>query len=169
MICSLGLNTRVPYHFLFYSLAFGGSAFYSFIVSPLVFKKLPREEFSNLQNKVFPTYFQGQIIAPVILALTQPLAFCPFTLGVLGISSIGGALNYFWLLPVCQKIKEQRNQLVADKADVGADGEPTEEFKTLSKQFGKYHGISTLVNMVSILSLAVYGVGLAKGLTKLTI
>ncbi|RCK63650.1 hypothetical protein Cantr_09693 [Candida viswanathii] len=167
MIAQLGLNTRVPYHFLFYSLTFGGSAFYSFIVSPLVFKKLPREEFSNLQNKVFPTYFTGQTLAPIILGLAQPLAYCPFTIGLLAASSIGGALNYFWLLPVCQKIKEERNKLVADKQDVGADGQPTEEFKKLNKKFGLYHGISTLINIVSIVSLGVYGVVLAKGLTKI--
>lgn len=167
MFCQLGLNTKVPYHFLFYSLTFGGSAFYSFIVSPLVFKKLPREEFSNLQTKVFPTYFTFQTFAPIILGLSQPLAYCPFTLGLLAASSIGGALNYLWLLPVCKKIKEERNKLVTEKADIGADGEHTEEFKKLSKQFGKYHGISTLINIISIVSLGVYGLALAKGLSKI--
>lgn len=73
MIAQLGLNTKIPYHFLFWGVAFGGSSFYSFIVSPLVFKKLPREEFSNLQTQVFPTYFSGQIVAPIILGLTSPL------------------------------------------------------------------------------------------------
>ena len=167
MLCQVGLKVKVPFHFLFYSLTFGGSAFYSFIVSPLVFKKLPREEFSNLQNKVFPTYFTGQTLAPIILGLAQPFAYCPFTLGLLALSSVGGALNYLWLLPVCQKIKEDRNKLIADKKDVGADGQPTEELKALNKQFGKYHGISTLVNITSILSLGVYGVVLAKGLSKI--
>ena len=65
------------------------------------------------------------------------------------------------------KIKEDRNKLIADKKDVGADGQPTEELKALNKQFGKYHGISTLVNITSILSLGVYGVVLAKGLSKI--
>ena len=120
-----------------------------------------------MQNKVFPTYFTLQTIAPAILALSQPLAYCPFTLGLLGLSSLGGALNYLWLLPVCKQIKEDRNKLVADKANVGADGEPTEEFKKLNKRFGCYHGISTLVNIISIAALGVYGIGLAKGLSKI--
>ncbi|CAI5757095.1 unnamed protein product [Candida verbasci] len=163
MINQLGLNTRIPYHFLFYSLAFGGSAFYSFIVSPLVFKKLTREEFSNLQNKVFPTYFQGQILSPIIIGLTTPLKWCPFSLGLLALSTIGGTLNYLWLLPKCQQIKEERNKYLADKLG----DENSEGYKALSKQFGKYHGISTLINIISIFSLGIYGVTLANGLTKI--
>ncbi|ODV77978.1 uncharacterized protein CANTADRAFT_55334 [Suhomyces tanzawaensis NRRL Y-17324] len=162
MFSRLGLNTRTPYHFLFYSLAFGGASFYSFIVSPIVFKKLPREEFSNLQSQVFPTYFLGQTISPIILGLTSPLRICPFTGGLLALSSLAGALNYLYLLPVCADLKVQRKKLIADKLDKDANGEASEEFKKLTKQFGAYHGISTLVNIVSILSLGVYGLVLAK-------
>jgi hypothetical protein len=158
MINRLGLNTRVPYHFLFYSVVFGGSTFYSFIVSPIVFKKLPREEFSNLQSQVFPTYFIGQTVSPLILALTTPLRGCPVTATLLALSSISGALNYFWLLPACKTIKEERMKLVADKLDKDESGEFTEEYKKVSKQFGKYHGISSLFNLVSVVTLGVYGV-----------
>ncbi|KAK6203228.1 uncharacterized protein RJT21DRAFT_119375 [Scheffersomyces amazonensis] len=159
MLARLGINQGylVSGHLLTYSVLFGGSLYYSYIVSPLVFKKLPREEFSNLQNQVFPTYFIGQSIGPVLLALISPYKFCPFTSGLLALSTVGGLLNYFWLLPVCRDIKEKRNKLVADKLDKTATGELTEEFKELSSQFGKYHGISTLVNTISIVALGVYG------------
>lgn len=162
MLNRLGLNAKVPFHFLFYSLVFGGSTFYSFIVSPIVFKKLPREEFSNLQTQVFPTYFIGQTVSPLVLALTTPMGYCPVTGTLLALSSISGALNYFWLLPECKTLKEQRTKLIADKLDKDANGEFTEEYKKVSKQFGKYHGISSLFNLVSILTLGVYGVLLAK-------
>ncbi|KAG7660680.1 uncharacterized protein J8A68_005797 [[Candida] subhashii] len=168
MINRLGLNTGAPYHLLFYSVAFGGSFYYSFIVSPLVFKKLTREEFSHLQNKVFPTYFVGQTLAPIILGLTSPIKTCRKGLGaVLAVSSVAGALNYFVLLPICKGIKEERNQLVEQNKDKDDKGEPTQEFTALSKKFGKYHGISSLLNLISIVSLGLYGAALAKGLSKL--
>lgn len=164
MITALGLNTRVPYHFLFYSVVFGGTAFYSFIIAPLTFKKLPREEFSNLQTQVFPSYFLTQVVSPVVLGLTTPLKPCPLSLGVLALSSVAGALNLWWLLPVSRGIKEQRQKLVADKLDKTEAGDDTEELTRLNKLFAKFHGISSLVNLVSITSVAFYGLLLAKKL-----
>lgn len=161
-IMSLGLNTKAPYHFLFYSLSFGGAAFYSFIVSPLVFRELPREEFSNLQTKVFPTYFLGQTAAPLILGLLSPAKVCPFTAGLLALSTVAGGLNYFILLGKCKSIKEQRTKLVADKLDKDSNGEFTPEYQAITKQFGIYHGVSSLLNIVSIASLGVYGLVFAK-------
>lgn len=154
-IVQLGLNTVRPYHFLLYSLAFGGSAFYSFVVSPLVFKKLPRAEFSNLQKQVFPAYFLGQAVSPLLLALTSPFK-CPLHLGLLVASSLCGALNYFVLLPKCSKIKEDKQKLIDQKLD------DTPEFAQLSKRFGTLHGISMALNLVSIVSLGVYGLFLNK-------
>lgn len=137
---------------------------HSYIVSPIAFKHLQREEFSNLQNKVFPLYFLGQTAAPILIGLTSPL--CPKTVGpVLLASAVAGALNYFWVLPVCKKIKEDRNKLVADKKhEQIVDGETvnSEEFTNLSKQFGMYHGISSLLNLVSLVTLGAYGFLLSK-------
>lgn len=165
MLSALGLNTRAPYHLMIYSIAFGGSAFYSYFASPIAFKVLPREEFGKLQNNVFPYYFLGQTLAPGVLALTTPLNLCPFTSGLLILSSLTSALNYFYLLPKCKGIKQQRQKLIADKSDT-IDGEPTDEYKKLTKQFGMFHGISLLANMGSILTLGVYGLVLSRRLIR---
>ncbi|KAI5950991.1 hypothetical protein KGF54_004065 [Candida jiufengensis] len=165
ILTALGLNTKVPYHFLFYSLTFGGSAFYSYIASPLLFKELTREEFSKVQSKVFPTYFKFQILSPLVLALITPFAYCPFTVGTLTLSSLTGLLNLFALEPKCHAIKEERIKLVAIKKDKKENQEPTDEMAALNTQFGRWHGLSTLVNTLSILSLGVYGLTIAKSLT----
>lgn len=165
MISALGLNTRAPYHLMLYSVAFGGSAFYSYFASPIAFKVLGREEFGKLQNHVFPTYFLGQTLAPGLLALTTPLTLCPFTSTLLVVSSLTSALNYFYLMPKCRIIKEQRKKMVDDKLDT-IEGVPTEEFKQLTKQFGIYHGISLLANLGSILTLGVYGFVLSTRLIR---
>lgn len=161
----LGLNTRAPYHLFLYSIAFGGSAFYSYFASPIAFKVLSREEFGKLQNNVFPKYFLGQTLAPGLLALTTPLTLCPFTGSLLAVSSLCSALNYFYLLPKCRTIKDKRQKLVEDKLDT-VDGEPTEAYKQMTKQFGMFHGISLLANLGSILTLGIYGLVLSRRLIK---
>ncbi|RLV83478.1 putative mitochondrial outer membrane protein [Meyerozyma sp. JA9] len=169
MIATLGLNTGAPYHLFLYSIALGGSVFHSFVVSPLAFKHLPREEFGKLQNKVFPTYFIGQAVVPLVLGLTSPFRLCPFSTGVLAISGIAGALNYFVLLPICRNIKQQRDELVANKLHETIEGgevKASDKYTELNKKFGKYHGISSVLNLLSIASLAVYGTVMAKRLTR---
>lgn len=137
---------------------------HSFIVSPIAFKHLKLEEFSNLQNKVFPLYFIGQTAAPILIGLTAPM--CPKTVGpVLLLSAVAGALNYFWALPVCKQLKEDKNKLVAEKRHeqiIEGQTVKTDEFTKLSKKFGTYHGISSLLNLVSLATLGVYGFLLSK-------
>lgn len=158
------MSVKSAVNLLLYSLAFGGGIMHSYIVSPIAFKHLKREEFGNLQNKVFPLYFIGQTAAPILIGLTAPM--CPKTVGpVLLLSAVAGALNYFWILPVCKRIKEDRSKLVAEKLhEQVVDGETvnTEEFTKLNKQFGMYHGISSLLNLVSLTTLGVYGFLLSK-------
>ncbi|GEQ71599.1 hypothetical protein JCM33374_g5284 [Metschnikowia sp. JCM 33374] len=149
---------------LLFSIAFGGGIMHSFIVSPIAFKHLPREEFGSLQHQVLPLYLLGQTAAPVLLGLTTPLGR-KFATPVLAASAVAGALNYFWVLPVCNNIKDQKKKLVSEKKhETVVDGkvEDSEEFKALSKQFGKYHGISSLLNLVSLATLGVYGFALGK-------
>lgn len=169
MLAKLGLNTSAPYHFIFYSVVFGGSIFHSFVVSPIAFKHLKREEFSKLQSEVFPIYFLGQTVAPAVLALSTPLTLCPFTIGLLALSGLAGAFNYLYLTPVCHKIKDERKKLEAEKKhETVVDGQlqNTEEYTKLNKKFGTYHGLSMLTNLVSIVSLGLYGVVLSKRLIR---
>lgn len=161
----VGLNALVPVHVLLFSFTWGGASFYSFVASPIAFKHLPREEFGRLQNQIFPFFFLGQTVTPLLLGLTSPFVLSKAAIAALSVSALGGAANYFWLLPVCQKLKEQRLKLVADKAhETLVDGKavPTAEYERLTKQFGKYHGISLLANTVSIVLLGIYGILLAK-------
>lgn len=151
-------------NFLLFSVALGGGLVHSYVVSPIAFKHLPIEHFSNLQNKVFPNYFLGQALIPVVLSLTTPL---PLKVAgpVLAASGVAGALNLLWVLPVCKDAKEQKKKLESERAhEQIVDGQivPTEQYKAWSKKFGMYHGISSLLNLVSLLSLVVYGVYLGR-------
>ena len=165
IINQLGLNTRVPYHFLFYALSFGGTAFYSYIVSPVLFKELSRDDFSKVQGKVFPRYFKYQILSPLLIAAITPFKYCPFTIGTLAIASLSGIFNLCYLEPKCHAIKEERIKLTAIGKEKKDNGEPTDEMQALTTSFGRWHGLSMLINNLSILSWAVYGLTVAKGLT----
>lgn len=150
-------------NFLLYSVALGGGVVHSYVVTPILFKHLPLEHFSNLQNKVFPTYFLGQVLLPATMALTTPL---PLRVAgpVLAASGLSGALNLYWVLPVCKKVKEQKKLEAEKKHEEILDGHKvsTPEYRALSKKFGMYHGILSLLNLVSLLTLLVYGWQLAK-------
>lgn len=154
MVFPVGLKNSVS--ILVYSVTFGGGFFYSFYASPIAFNELERAQFGKLQNKVFPTYFLGQTVAPIVIGFTSAIKLCPFTKGALALLSLCGALNYFWLLPVCKAIKEERITLEKE-------GKDTTE---VTKRFGKYHGISTIVNILSIASLGAYGYSLGCKLAR---
>lgn len=100
----------------------------------------------------------------MVLSLTTPL---PLRVAgpVLAASGIAGALNLMWVLPVCKDAKDKKKKLEAEKLhEQIVDGKPvpTDEYRALSKRFGMYHGISSLLNLVSLLSLVVYGVYLGR-------
>ncbi|CAB4252070.1 similar to Saccharomyces cerevisiae YPR098C Protein of unknown function, localized to the mitochondrial outer membrane [Maudiozyma barnettii] len=149
-------------HLLLYSFAFGGSAFYSYVASPIAFKVLARDQFSILQSKVFPSFFAMQGFSPMLLALTAPMPLTMAPALALSAASASGLLNLFWLLPWNRKVKEQRLELKTKYKD---DPEKLEELdKALRTEFGKSHGISLLFNVSHVISLIVYGVYLSKGL-----
>lgn len=154
----IGLKSSI--HLLTFSIGFGGSFFYLYIASPLAFKYLERSQFSILQNHVFPIYFLGQTLIPSVLGLTSTIPLTNLSISMLVLSTVSSGMNYFWLMPKCRTIKEERNYLINNNLDK-VDGVETEDFKQKTKQFGIYHGISLLCNLLSVGSLAVYGLTFA--------
>lgn len=141
---------------------FGGTTFYSYVASPIAFKWLDRENFSLLQNKVFPIFFQMQSISPVILGFTAPISLAGGPLAALATASVAGLTNLCWLLPKTRRIKEERKSL-----QTRLTGEELETFDgPLRKQFGKFHGLSLLFNLTNACGMFVYGIYLCKGLLR---
>lgn len=151
-------------HLILYSFAFGGSAFYSYVASPIAFKTLTKDQFSILQSKVFPWFFTMQSVTPVALALTLPFPLATPAYYALGTSSIMGLVNLYGLLPWNKSIKIKRQDL-QKKLDVGQLTK--DQFDSLDtplrKEFGKAHGLSLLLNMGHILAMLTYGCYLTSG------
>ncbi|KAL3230765.1 putative mitochondrial outer membrane protein [Nakaseomyces bracarensis] len=158
------MTIKTSAHLLLYAFAFGGTSFYSFIASPIAFKVLERDQFSTLQNHVFPLFFKMQSISPVVIGLTSPVGLTTMGITSLAVSSLGGLTNLFWLMPWARKIKEERRVV---REQYKNDAEQLEVHDApLRKEFGKSHGLSLLFNMTHIAGLLAYGVVLSRSLAR---
>ncbi|PFH57512.1 hypothetical protein XA68_14915 [Ophiocordyceps unilateralis] len=163
-----------PYHIVSYGTLLGASVFHSFINGPVMYKSIDRPAFSAAQQSLFPIYFGLQTALPAVLALTFPgstLAGVPSSVsGLLDASSrwdslvpiatmfVTGVVNLTVLLPATVKtMKERRGQCKRDGKEWDAEGPHSEEMKALNKRFGMLHGISSLINLVTVMSAVSYG------------
>lgn len=74
----------------------------------------------------------------------------------LGIALGGTLLNQFFLEPRSSKIMHDRYQL-----EELPGGKESEKYKKLAKSFGKFHGISSLVNLITLCAAIAHGTYLA--------
>lgn len=168
-------SSGLPYHIIFYSLTLGTNVFHSYVNAPVLFKNLKREDFSYVTNLILPKYFILEAIAPAALYLTLPKALLNVnkraSIALLGASSVFQLINYFWLLGSVQRLKTSKLKLEAqlNSVDDSSSAEAEEiktQLKQLSKQFGMYHGLSLLANMISTVALTGYGFALSSSILK---
>ncbi|KAG9228071.1 hypothetical protein BJ875DRAFT_269851 [Amylocarpus encephaloides] len=172
-------KSLAPYHIIAYGTLLGTTFFQSFIGGVVAYKALPRPQFSQLQQRIFPIYFALQAALPAALAVTYPASSNP--LGAT--SSISGVLaesnRYSVFFPIAgmfatgvvnmlytgpQTTKIMRARKVQESRDGKKFWDPaphSAEMQALNKQFGKIHGISALVNLVGFGAMLWYGVSIA--------
>lgn len=161
------LQTSAPYHLLVYSYIFGTTAFHSFFVGPIAFRALSPQNFSALQERIFPRYFLMQSIGAVILmVLPKPFGPDAWHWSTLGVLLAGSAANMLFIGPRTTDIIHRRRAQEELEGKSAKDPTASDEMKALNRQFGKWHGISALSNLAVFLSLLIYGVLLADGLTS---
>lgn len=91
---------------LLLALAIGGTAFFSFLFSPLVFVKLPSETAGPFIREVFPWYF---LTVGIVFALAA-LALAPGDPGLailIGAMALLTALNRQVLMPKINRLRER--------------------------------------------------------------
>ncbi|KAI0024748.1 hypothetical protein F4780DRAFT_552747 [Xylariomycetidae sp. FL0641] len=168
-----------PYHIISYGTLLGTQVFHTFINAIAAFRVLERPQFAVLQRALFPWYFGIQTAAPVALALTYPGqlggALAPGSIaGVLQGSNrwtvaaplatafVTGLVNLVYLLPTTNKITAKRRQQEKEDGKKSWDQGPhSPQMQALNKQFGQVHGISSLLNLVTLAATIVYGFNLA--------
>ncbi|KAI9166681.1 mitochondrial outer membrane protein [Paramyrothecium foliicola] len=163
-----------PYHILSYGTLLGTTFFHSFINGPVMFKTVTRAVFSSVQTNLFPIYFGLQTAVPVVLALTFPgSTLLGLPSGITGLldgavrwnslvpiatTFFTGLINLLFLLPATQQVmKDRRGQVKRDGKEWYAEGPHSEEMQALNKKFGVLHGVSSLLNLGTLVSLIAYG------------
>jgi len=138
-------------HMLAFGMWFGTLGWTSFIFGIVAFRNLPRQTFGKLQAKLFPKYFAVSAAAPALLLATlnwltngAPPAK---EMTLLGISLGGSLLNLFFAEPAATKVMFERYKMENEAAAVRDDA----QIKVLAKQFGKWHGISSSLNLIVLI------------------
>jgi hypothetical protein len=118
------------------SLALGGMVFFTFVIAPLVHRRLPPEHGGPFIREAFSIYY------PVMGALTgfAALTIPPFwPAAFLGLVAIGFVLAHLLLRPAINDLVDRR---------AAGDAAATTEFKRL-------HGISMALNLAQMVALVV--------------
>ncbi|KAH8815691.1 hypothetical protein F5884DRAFT_817941 [Xylogone sp. PMI_703] len=171
-------KSPAPYHTITYGTLLGTQIYQSFVGGIISFRALPRPQFSALQQKILPVYFALQTALPAALILTYPgpkSGLAPSGLSGALIESnrwtvlaplasviVTGLANMLVIGPATVKImKERKHQETRDGKKSYDPAPHSQEMQKLNKAFGQLHGISTLVNLVSIIASMWYGVTIA--------
>ncbi|KAJ5156082.1 hypothetical protein N7492_008885 [Penicillium capsulatum] len=167
-----------PYHIISYGTLLGTQVFQSFIGGVVAFRALPRPQFASLQAAIFPIYFSLQSALPVVVALTASKG--GQTLGLSGLIApenrfstflplatvaVTGLVNQVVLRPLTINIMRERKHQETRDGKKSYDPAPhSKEMVALNKRFGRVHGVSSLVNLVSLIATIYYGAAMSKRL-----
>ncbi|KAK9771074.1 hypothetical protein SCAR479_12198 [Seiridium cardinale] len=149
----------------------------TFINATASFKTLERPQFATLQRAIFPAYFGIQTILPVALALTYPgnrIAASGIQGALLNEANrwdvaaplatifVTGLINWAYCLPATNSITDKRRAQEKKDGKKSWDAAPhSQEMQSLNKQFGKIHGISSLLNLITLIATVTYGFNLS--------
>ena len=143
-------------HLFTFTFWYGTLLYFTFIQAPVLFKTLSRPLFGEVQSHLFPIYYLISYICGTLLVVTfhllHPLkSYVPqdcakiTALCLMLLFSLGQGL---WIGPKVSQLRIKRQAAEEAKDQPKAD--------SLSREFGKAHGISSLFNLVVIVSGTVY-------------
>ncbi|RPA99662.1 hypothetical protein L873DRAFT_1682632 [Choiromyces venosus 120613-1] len=159
-----------PVHVLAYGTLLGSQFYQSFIGGVMAYKALPRPQFSQLQQKIFPVYFTLQTVLPAVLLLTHPSMSTTslinpsspyfYNTGLPLLVVLGASLaNLAVISPATTKVmRERKIQETKEGKKYYDEGPKSERMAALNKKFGAMHGVSGLVNLIGLLATGWYGV-----------
>ena len=127
-----------------------------------MFKQLPRQTFRDVQEVLFPAYFQLNTLCISLLAVLAPLAAAVTTQQwqLLGVSMAATLANLLYFEPrtsaVMQKRAAMERMSSSEVLAVDAAGKEA-AMKALGSSFGALHGASSAFNLAAFVSCIVYG------------
>ncbi|KAF8251784.1 hypothetical protein K440DRAFT_658434 [Wilcoxina mikolae CBS 423.85] len=160
------LTSAASWHIISYGTLLGSQFFQSFVGGIVAFRALPRPQFSQLQQKIFPIYFSMQTALPLIVLLTHPTA--PYsellsteTAAPMLATFLTSAANLGIVGPATTSVmRERKRQETIEGNKYYDEGEKSEAMTELNRRFAKLHGASSVLNLVGFVSTVVYGFAL---------
>ena len=157
-------GTLASVHLTAFGISLGTQIYTTFFLGLAMFRNLPRQTFGRLQAKLFPIYFA--VVAATTLFQFASLAFGPGLLKPqavsLGVTFVATLANLLVVEPLSTKSMFERYAL--ENAPVGATRDEA-RISALRKEFGKLHGISSMLNLVALVAAVAHGAWLASHLS----
>ncbi|KAJ7071495.1 hypothetical protein C8F01DRAFT_1110770 [Mycena amicta] len=157
-------------YLLGYSFLFGMSVWITFFGGFIAYRTLARAQFSQLQHKTFPIYFLLSISIGSLLLTSwvwanpvvqthyaSPLVNEVAQAYTLAFVILLQAANYFIIGPLTSKTMFQRLKLEKDEGKSYNEVGVSEQMKSLNRQFGMLHGVSSLANLGAVIALGFHG------------
>ena len=120
------------------ALALGGMVFFSFVMAPLVFRQLDRQQAATFMRAAFPRYYAAIGAFALIAALAAVPGDTAASALMAGVAIAFAALRAF-LLPAINRHREGR--AAGDQA--------------ASRAFARLHGFSMVVNFAQLAAVTV--------------
>eukprot|EP00483_Globobulimina_turgida_P000492 UN00492 len=129
------------------SLNFGMSAYTTCIVGAVMLKTLPRPQFAAVQKKLFPIYFSLQTICSIGIAYV--MSTYKHNVGyqkqIVYVTALLALLELLLIEPQATKALDVYLKLTKEQGEESQ----SKEFKKTKGKFFAWHGVSTLINIVS--------------------
>ncbi|KAE9374120.1 hypothetical protein N431DRAFT_481418 [Stipitochalara longipes BDJ] len=159
------LTSLGSYHLVAWGSLLGTEIYQSFVITKLCYNHLPRPQFTMLQKRVFPVYFNIQTGLVAAAALTYPpesvlglAKNIPDTI-LLGVTFGLSLLNKFVYGPrTSQAMVEKAHQETRD-GQRHTDG-VSKEMALLKRKFSFNHAMSIHLNLIVIICTVLYGLRL---------
>jgi len=153
-----------------YSWLFGMSLWVTFLGGVIAFKSLPRQQFGNLQHRTFPIYFGISIALgsallylwtishPAVLThYRNPVVADVAQAYILASVVLAQVTNQFIIGPLVSKTMFKRHKLEKEEGKSYSDEGVSAEMKALNARFGALHGVSSLANLIAVISIGFHG------------
>lgn len=142
---------------------YGTLLYFTLVQAPVLFKTLPRALFGEVQSKLFPPYYLISYICGTLMVVTyqvlHPLKnYVPqdcVRMTALCLMLLFSLFQGLWIGPKVASLRLERQaaEETLQKTNAPAD---QEKVAGLTKEFGKSHGISSLINLLVLIAGFVY-------------
>ncbi|GAA5853447.1 hypothetical protein JCM3766R1_000769 [Sporobolomyces carnicolor] len=158
-------------HNLIAGTLLGSTLWHGFIGGIVSYRTLPRQQFGNLQSKLFPHYFRLQSLGSLALLglyhRAGKLVRSDRNMWVLSVMAVTSSLNWLFIGPWTTAVMRRRHRRERiEGKDYNAEN-VSSEMKALNTKFGALHSVSSVLNLgflgavvLATATSGAYGIGL---------